>query len=305
MNQDPLIQAPFQKRLLIFSAWSSMFLFSELPNVICSTVFGKVPGWLLTGKVGFLALFLALCFLWKKMRALLPYAFIMLVFCAALAVSEWVRTSAWWNGFMSETRPSFAMTWSKPFIRDTGVALAVIAALWIVKRRRSAFFLVKGRFDAPVEPVRWLGIRQGGSWRTVGWIFALAASLGVAIPTMLAIRPSPDVLLHTAPLFPACVLLAALNAFNEEIYFRTTLLSTLPQVIGKTHALLINVVLFGLAHYLYGSPPGIIGFLMTGFLAWILGKSMLETKGFLWPWLIHFLPDVVIFYSYALSWVKQ
>jgi len=62
---------------------------------------------------------------------------------------------------------------------------------------------------------------------------------------------------------------------------------------------------FYLAHYLYGSPHGVTGFLMTGFLAFLLGKSMLETKGFLWPWLIHFLPDVVIFFSYAYVWISK
>ena len=88
------------------------------------------------------------------------------------------------------------------------------------------------------------------------------------------------------------------------MYFRATLLSTLPQVIGKNQALLINVAFFGLAHYLYGSPPGVVGFMMTGFLALLLGKSMLETKGLRWPWTIHFLPDVVIFFSYAVTWVR-
>jgi hypothetical protein len=68
---------------------------------------------------------------------------------------------------------------------------------------------------------------------------------------------------------------------------------------------LINVVFFGLAHYLFGSPPDVIGFLMTGFLAWLIGKSMLETKGIIWAWFIHFLPDVVIFFSYAIVWIKQ
>lgn len=68
--------------------------------------------------------------------------------------------------------------------------------------------------------------------------------------------------------------------------------------------LLINAVFFGLSHYLYGSPPGIIGFLMTGFLAWLLGKSILETRGLFWAWFIHFVADVVIFASYAIAWVK-
>jgi hypothetical protein len=67
---------------------------------------------------------------------------------------------------------------------------------------------------------------------------------------------------------------------------------------------LINAVFFGLAHYLYGSPPGVIGFLMTGFLAWLLGKSMLETKVLFWAWFIHFFADVIIFASYAISWVQ-
>jgi len=68
--------------------------------------------------------------------------------------------------------------------------------------------------------------------------------------------------------------------------------------------MLITITLFGLAHYLYGSPPGVLGFLMTGFLAFLLGKSMLETRGLAWPWFIHFLPDAVIFFSYAVVFVQ-
>ncbi|MCX6538504.1 MAG: hypothetical protein NT151_06160 [Acidobacteria bacterium] len=43
---------------------------------------------------------------------------------------------------------------------------------------------------------------------------------------------------------------------------------------------------------------------MTGFLAWLLGKSIVETRGFAWAWFIHFVPDVVIFVSYAVFWMK-
>ena len=93
-----------------------------------------------------------------------------------------------------------------------------------------------------------------------------------------------------------------INAFTEEMYYRAPFLSTLPEVIGKDHALLICTVFFGLEHWLYGSPPGILGAAMTGFLAWLIGKSMLETKGLFWPWLIHVLPYIVIFFSYALYW---
>lgn len=30
-------------------------------------------------------------------------------------------------------------------------------------------------------------------------------------------------------------------------------------------------------------------------MGWLLAKSMLETGGFFWAWLIHFLQDILIF----------
>jgi membrane protease YdiL (CAAX protease family) len=276
-----------------------------LPDVIFKVVTGQVPVWLFWAKMAVIVCFTGLCFVWKTIRHLLPYAIIMSVFLAALGLSEWVRTSAWWANFLSDAPSSFALDYLRPYLRDIGVTAIVLAALFLVKRRRSEFFLVKGQMDAPIAPIKWLGIREGKSWRTYGWIFAIAAAVGVAFPTFLALQPNTEILAKIIPLLPAILIYAAVNAFNEELYFRATLLSTLPQAIGKNHAMLINMVFFGLAHYLYGSPPGLVGFLMTGFLAYLLGKSMLETKGFLWAWFIHFLPDVVIFASYAIAWLRS
>jgi membrane protease YdiL (CAAX protease family) len=304
MKTDIELQSSLDKRWLIIFAWLSILFISDLPDIIISSVTGQVPQFLFYCKVGFLVFFLGLCFLWRKIRPLRPYAIIMLVFFLALTVSDWVRTSTWWSGLISETEPSFFLGYLRPYVRDIGVALIVIIALWIIKKHRKDFFLTPGQLDAPIEPVRWLGIRQGGSWKSFGWIFALIAAVAVAIPTLIALKLTPAILSRVIPSIPAIFIFAAINAFTEEVYFRTTLLSTLPDVIGKNHALLMNAVFFGLAHFLYGSPPGIIGFLMTGFLAWILGKSMLETKGVFWPWFIHFLPDIVIFFSYAIIWTS-
>jgi hypothetical protein len=101
------------------------------------------------------------------------------------------------------------------------------------------------------------------------------------------------------------VLLAAINAFTEEAYFRCSLLSTLHEAIGRGHTLGLILVFFGLSHWLYGSPSGVVGFAMTGFLSWIMARSMLETKGMLAAWIIHLFPDVVIFFSYALFFVRS
>jgi uncharacterized protein len=34
---------------------------------------------------------------------------------------------------------------------------------------------------------------------------------------------------------------------------------------------------------------------MSSLLGWFLARSMIESRGFLAPWMIHFLQDVVIF----------
>jgi membrane protease YdiL (CAAX protease family) len=181
----------------------------------------------------------------------------------------------------------------------------VLLTLWLIHRKRNAFFLVKGQLDAPIEPVRWLGIGKDGSWKFFGWFFALCAMVGVAFPTILSLRLSGEVLLQAASLLPFVLLFAAINAFNEEAYYRLSLLSTLTDVVGKNQALLISIVFFGMAHWLYGSPPALLGFLLTGFLAFLMGKSILETKGLFWAWFIHLLPDIVIFASYAIAWFQK
>lgn len=209
-----------------------------------------------------------------------------------------------WPSLSGGPQASCALAHLGALVPDLGVAAVVIAGLWLLKRRRTHFFLAKGQVDAPIRPVPWLGIGKGDTWRAFAWIFAFAAGLAVLIPTALSIHVSSVVLARAAPLLPVAVVFAAINAFTKEVHFRATLLSTLHDVIGRSHALFVNIALFGLAHYLYGSPPGLIGFLLTGFLAFLFGKSMLETRGLAWSLFIRFVPDVVIFASYAILWVQ-
>ena len=293
------------KRLATAFAWGMILFVSDLPDVLFKAFAGIVPGSLSWAKVGLLAAGLIACFLWKRLRALGPFAFVFFVFFLALDLAGLARKTAWWSGRFGGKHVSFGLGYAGIYLLDCGVTLAVLAALWVVKRRRSAFFLVKGDLAAPIGPVRWLGIRPGESWRKFGWIFAVIAGLAVAVPTILSPPLSPGAFGRAASLLPFVLLFAAVNAFNEEVYFRASLLSTLVDVVGRGHTLMMIAFFFGMAHYLYGSPPGVVGFLMTAFLGWLLAKSMLETKGLLWPWFIHFVPDVVVFLSYALTWVPR
>ncbi len=89
---------------------------------------------------------------------------------------------------------------------------------------------------------------------------------------------------------------AAINAGFEEIRFRCVLLARAEGVVGRTHAIWLTAVLFGLAHWGPGNhPSGLIGAAMTGFLGWLLATSILDTRGSGWAWLIHLGDDVIIF----------
>lgn len=63
---------------------------------------------------------------------------------------------------------------------------------------------------------------------------------------------------------------------------------------------MLTGALFGIGHY-YGVPYGIVGVVMASVWGWYLGKCMVETKGFVWPWFIHFLQDVLIFTFMAIG----
>jgi len=304
VNEELSVQARDARRLLIVTAWVVILAISDLPDIVWNTIAGRVPASLFWGKVVFLAGFLGITLLVKALRRLRSYGLVLFMFFLAFGLTSLIRSTAWFQGHFNSPGVSFFKGFMALYVLDIGVALAVIAVLWALKRDRRAFFMTRGRLDAPIEPVRWLGIKAGGSWKTFGWIFGCAAALAVLIPTLLAIAPSKATMVKALPLLPAVLLFAAINAFTEEVYFRAGLLATLTEIVGKNQILLLTATFFGLAHWLNGSPPGLVGALMTGFLAWLLGKSMLETKGIAWPWLIHFLPDVMIFFSYALMRVK-
>jgi len=158
---------------------------------------------------------------------------------------------------------------------------------------------VRGEIKALVEPSKLLGMKEPKPWTNVGSIFAIIFTLGTLIFLLVTQTPTLEDFLGVLPLLPIAILIAAMNAFNEEFTLRAAPLSELWKKVGKQHALLLTIVYFGLGHF-YGVPSGILGVLLSAFLGWFLGKSLLETKGFFWAWIIHFFPDIIIFTFYAM-----
>jgi len=183
-----------------------------------------------------------------------------------------------------------------------GIAALTIVALLLVMRRRRDAFLVKGRLDSKVEPIRWLGLKDPVSWGIFGPIVAVVAAAIMLVVLAVTSQPSISTLARALPLLPAALLFSATNAFSEEVSYRSSLLAPLHAVVGKGHTMASTAVFFGLAHYAGGVPLATLPtILMTGFLGWLMGKSMLETKGFLWPWFIHFVSDIPVIFFLAMG----
>jgi membrane protease YdiL (CAAX protease family) len=300
MNTNSINQELSSRRRLVLAAGSVTLLVSDLPNVIWHW-FEPEPGWLYWAKVAVLAAFLLTSLAVKGLRPLWKFAVIFLAFFLANRFSDWIGTTAVWQGCFGGTDAPYAALWWGRQLIQMLFTLIVLAVAWMLLRRRQAFFLAKGQVDAELEPVRWLGIRTGQRWTTFGWIFAGCFAGGTTLFVVLAYGQLLHNFSKILPLLPLAVVFAAINAFTEEFTYRAPLLGATHEVLGRQAALGINAVFFGFAHYLYGTPNGLPGLLMTAFVGYLFGKSMFETRGSFWALFTHMLADIPIFVLYALA----
>jgi membrane protease YdiL (CAAX protease family) len=152
---------------------------------------------------------------------------------------------------------------------------------------RRDLFLCKGNLAAPAQPF-------GVSWMWLGPAFMLVFGLVLSGYLYLTVHPNFSVSERIIRTFPWSIAVATLNAASEEFQFRSVLLAHLRGVFRPAEMALLTAVFFGLGHY-YGQPSGPLGVLMAGFAGWIWARSMIETRGGVWAFLIHFVQDIVIF----------
>lgn len=155
-----------------------------------------------------------------------------------------------------------------------------------------------GDLNAKVKPVKWLAVQDNIYWKGLGSEFGIYLSIGILIYLLFTNGiPAINDLMQVVRYIPLIIIFAAINSVYEELVYRASLLSVLESVIGERHALSITTLYFGIGHF-YGAPAGIIGIIMSSLLGYILGKSMIETRGFFWAFLLHFFID---FYIYIFS----
>lgn len=293
------------QKTIIATAWVATLLASSLDVILWKELTGGIPYWLPWIHVVALTTIFVLTLILPQIRSLRKFTTILLIIFLLGFGGGWqwglipyLRETAIWVNW--ETQAPWALSAISTHLLRLLPALIILVFLLFSGRKRSDLFLVKGNVRAPVEPSRLLGMKKPEPWTRIGTIFAVIFASVTLIYLALSNFPSLRTLELALPLIPVAILIAAINAFNEEFTLRAAPLSELKNSVGKHQGLMITTLFFGLGHF-YGVPSGVLGVLLASFLGWFLGKSMLETKGFIWAWLIHFLPDVFIFTFFAFA----
>jgi len=275
-------------------AWIVTLLASGLPSILLAELAHQNTAWLLWARLVFLAGLVAASFAVSVLRPLRSYFIVIAAVYLLEELMSLAAASPAWVALFGSGGAPFATDMLGNQLKRLGVSLLMIVVLLALRYKPWQFFLRVGDLRALIQPVRWLAFPKPVPWTNFGGQWAAYISLGTLAFLFIAGRPQLSQLARALPILPVVLLLAAMNAFNEEMTYRASFLATSEAAVGPRSAGLMAAAFFGIGHY-YGVPYGIAGVILATFLGWMLGKAMLETRGFFWAWFIHFLQDVAIF----------
>ncbi len=179
------------------------------------------------------------------------------------------------------------------------LAVTVLLFVYWLNPKNFAMFFRVGDVQAHISKITWLGITGNESWLQIATTFGLWITLATGVFIFFQLKKAGADYRYFLFSLLWAILFSVANAFSEEAIFRIGIVSPLYGVPSVSVILLISGTLFGIPHY-FGTPSGIVGVLMAGFLGWLLAMSLVETQGLFLAWAIHFMQDVVIITSMIL-----
>jgi hypothetical protein len=177
------------------------------------------------------------------------------------------------------------------------IAIAFLGLLNFLKPDSFKKFFKLGNIKGKVTPAKFVGInpKEHENWLHVGINFSVIITTVTALLIYFQLVKEKAIAAETIiSLLPFSLLFALSNSFVEESITRLGVVIILADTIDNNKIPFLSGILFGTVHY-WGNPGGVPGVSAAGFLGWLLAKSIIETRGIFWAWLIHFLQDVVIF----------
>lgn len=278
------------------ASWAIIAAVSAIPYIVAAELFHSAPPWIELVQIGIPLAVLVASTVVRRLRPLRRFCAVIAALLILLAITAHTESKALLRGVLGSD--GFVGAALADQTVKLGVAVTMILVLILLGYRRRDFFLRAGDPGARIRPVPLLGFPHRDSWRRFGltWGFGVAIVLGAIQFSLL--QPTAADVAALWPVLPWVLILAALNAFSEEMTYRAPLLASLEPAVGSGAALWQSAVFFGVAHY-FGVPGGLLGAAASVFMGWLLSKAMLETRGLFWPWFIHFLSDVAIFASLA------
>jgi membrane protease YdiL (CAAX protease family) len=278
-------------------AWLGTLLLSRLPEVGLREGFGIDFTWMPAVWSVTAALLILVTFRLPELQALRGY-FVVLgsVIVLTSVVDPLVRGSALWQRLVSADAPMVTLLAERVLL--VGLSLIVIVGLAAASGGRPAY-MGRGDLGAP-SGIRLPRAARSLSWLSVGPVAAVLLATATA-GAAAAVLPAEFGVGAAIPLLLAGAVAAALNAFAEETLYRAAPLSQLVPAVGTRQAVLLLAVWFGLGHFYGGIPSGPAGAIQAGVVALLFGKAMVDTRGLMWPWTLHFSIDLVIYSAIALS----
>lgn len=176
------------------------------------------------------------------------------------------------------------------------LTIVFLFVLWKLKTKEFVRYFKKGNIAATINPVPIVGIKpkKDENWWHLGKNFSVIITLVTMIVIYFQVINGNN-FDYSKLLFvlPISIGFSLVNSFVEESITRLGIVIALKGKVPDKYIMIASGILFGSVHY-FGTPGGLVGVFVAGFLGWLLAKSILETKGFFWAWFIHFLQDIVI-----------
>ena len=292
------VDTPSWSTALVPIAWITTLLISRLPEIVLRDIFGLSVPWMPWAVVVLSAVLWVASRVVAGLRPLERYFVVMTVLAVLLAVIPLIFGSSAWQALVPPTGHPIVILLAERLLLAL-LALVMVGVVVLLGTPPRDAYLRVGDLNAPTTS------RKPGSSELLRWgLFGPLMLLFLAFVTAWAAAPmvpgTIDVM-AALPFLGLAAVAALHNAFWEEVAYRAAPLSQLQRAIAPSAGVLILAAWFGLGHYYGGIPSGLYGALLTGAVALLFGRAMIETRGLAWPLALHFVGDLVIYVFLALA----